>query len=260
MPVSAPRTWRDDLDEGEGSAPAWSGANRERPVRPRRRGRRPRGGWLVLPPLLLQSLLAAAALALILGAASLPPPYGPAVRHAVSRALAADLDLERAVAWARERRLGERTARLVSGILRPEPEEAAISWVWPVEGTVTGRFGWRTGGDGQPEFHEGIDIAAPEGTPVVAAAPGAVRRVGQHPELGLFVEIEHGGGWVSRYAHLSAASVQPGDRVLQGQVVGRVGSEGDASGPHLHFELRVRQGDAERAVDPEPKLQRAQGP
>lgn len=116
-------------------------------------------------------------------------------------------------------------------------------WVWPVRGTVTGIYGEpRAGG----RRHAGIDIAAPTGTPVVSASAGAVRFVGWQTGFGNTIEVDHGNGLVTLYAHLERTIATRGLRVGAGDVIGRVGSTGRSTGPHLHLEVR-RDG---RAVDP----------
>ena len=92
---------------------------------------------------------------------------------------------------------------------------------------------------GQSAFHEGIDFAADVGTPIVAAASGKVIFAGEHPQYGKMVEIDHGNGLVTRYAHASQLNVREGDLVLRGQRVATVGSTGRSTGPHLHFEVRL---------------------
>jgi len=98
----------------------------------------------------------------------------------------------------------------------------------------------------RPRPHEGIDIAAPEGAPILAAAAGWVRQVGWSGEYGLLVEIDHGYGIVTRYAHASRIVVRKGQRVARGQKIGAVGATGLAAGPHLHYEVLVHG----RAVNP----------
>ncbi|HSJ24186.1 MAG TPA: M23 family metallopeptidase [Longimicrobiales bacterium] len=85
--------------------------------------------------------------------------------------------------------------------------------------------------------HEGIDIVAPTGTPVVATAHGRVNSVGHRGEYGLMIEIDHGYGLVTRYAHLSRTSVKVGEMVARGDTIGNVGQSGLATGPHLHYEV-----------------------
>lgn len=100
-------------------------------------------------------------------------------------------------------------------------------------------------------MHEGVDIANARGTTVDATARGRVLQVGRDRGYGLMVEIDHGHGWTSRYAHLSRATVVAGDVVGAGTMIGKMGRSGAATGVHLHYELR-RYGVA---VDPQPLLQ-----
>lgn len=111
---------------------------------------------------------------------------------------------------------------------------------WPVLGRITSGFGWRIHPiSGVRHFHEGLDIAAPIGTPVRAVASGKVTFVGYVSGYGRMVTIDHGNGLVTRYAHLSRASVSRGQSVVAGQVIGCVGDSGYATGPHVHFEVRL---------------------
>lgn len=98
----------------------------------------------------------------------------------------------------------------------------------------------------RPALHAGIDYPAPTGTTVAAAASGKILRAGRRGGYGLMVEIDHGGGYVTRYAHLSAIDVQGGQSVAAGEPIGRVGSTGRSTGPHLHYEVH-RNG---KAADP----------
>ena len=91
----------------------------------------------------------------------------------------------------------------------------------------------------KPRPHAGIDIVAPHGTPVVASARGRVSTVTTHAEYGLLIEIDHGHGVMTRYAHLGGASVAVGHNVERGQNIGAVGASGLAIGPHLHYEVLV---------------------
>jgi murein DD-endopeptidase MepM/ murein hydrolase activator NlpD len=109
---------------------------------------------------------------------------------------------------------------------------------WPVRGWVTSRYGWRTGPhSGARRLHTGIDIAAPRGTPIVAAADGHVVFAGYHSAYGNLVVVDHGYGITTKHAHTSRILVAVGDRVLRGDVIARVGNTGRSTGPHLHFEL-----------------------
>jgi murein DD-endopeptidase MepM/ murein hydrolase activator NlpD len=105
--------------------------------------------------------------------------------------------------------------------------------IWPVNGVVTSGFGWRWG-----RMHEGIDVGAPSGTPIRAAAAGTVIFAGWMGGYGNLVVIDHGNGLATAYGHQSAIHVGGGS-VSQGTVIGAVGSTGNSTGPHLHFEVRV---------------------
>ena len=115
-------------------------------------------------------------------------------------------------------------------------------------GRVSSSYGWRSDPiKGRAKFHGGIDLAARYGTEVPAAAGGTVVTADEQGSYGLTVVIRHPNGFESRYAHLSSLDVREGDTVAQGQQVGRVGSTGRSTGPHLHFEVT----QAGRRVDPE---------
>jgi murein DD-endopeptidase MepM/ murein hydrolase activator NlpD len=110
---------------------------------------------------------------------------------------------------------------------------SARGLIWPVNGPITSGFGWRWG-----RMHEGIDIGVPCGTPIHAAAAGTVIYSGWMDGYGNFVVIDHGNGLATAYGHQSAIYVSGGS-VSQGQVIGAVGSTGNSTGCHLHFEVRV---------------------
>jgi murein DD-endopeptidase MepM/ murein hydrolase activator NlpD len=121
---------------------------------------------------------------------------------------------------------------------RTDPPQPAVSSL-PVKGVVSSAYGTRLDPiTGTPRFHQGIDIAAPAGTPVMAVAPGKITFSGRRPGYGNVVEIDHGDGTTTRYAHNSTNLVSPGQEVQAGQAIALVGSTGRASGHHLHFELR----------------------
>lgn len=102
-------------------------------------------------------------------------------------------------------------------------------------------FGWRLDPfSGRSAFHEGIDFAAPAGTPIVAAAGGVVIASEYHHQFGNMLEIDHGNDIVSRYAHTSKLLVKVGDIVKRGQHVANIGSTGRSTGAHLHFEVLVK--------------------
>jgi len=110
----------------------------------------------------------------------------------------------------------------------------------PVRGFLSSRFGYRRDPfTGQRRFHEGLDIVAPVGMPIVAPADGRVKRVKWESGFGLVLEIDHGYGIVTRYAHTSRVLVRPGQVVKRGQVIAYVGNTGRSTGPHLHYEVRI---------------------
>jgi murein DD-endopeptidase MepM/ murein hydrolase activator NlpD len=122
----------------------------------------------------------------------------------------------------------------------PEPEQALptvpprdAQFRWPVRGVLYSRFGVRQG-----QRHDGIDIAAPEGTIVGAAAAGTVVYTGRQSGYGAIVILKHDSGLITLYAHNSAVLVKEGERVAAGAPVARVGQSGRTTGPHLHFEVR----------------------
>lgn len=120
---------------------------------------------------------------------------------------------------------------------------------------ISSGFGFRanpfTGGGG--EFHPGLDFRGPHGAPIYAAAQGTVSFVGWRSGYGNCVEIDHGNGLVTRYAHMSGFRTQQGKPVNAGEVIGLIGSTGRSTGPHLHFEVRIN----DRPVNPRPFLEAA---
>lgn len=120
---------------------------------------------------------------------------------------------------------------------------------------ISSGFGFRpnpfTGGGG--EFHPGLDFKGPHGAPIYAAALGTVSFVGQRSGYGNVVEIDHGNGLVTRYAHMSGFTTVTGKQVQPGQQIGKIGSTGRSTGPHLHFEVRA----GDRAINPRPFLEAA---
>jgi murein DD-endopeptidase MepM/ murein hydrolase activator NlpD len=120
--------------------------------------------------------------------------------------------------------------------------------IWPVEGKLEGGFGGRRnpfGGSGW-EFHTGQDIEAPMGAEVIAGASGRVSFSGWMNGYGQLVIVDHGGGLTTRYGHLSHIDVEVGQQLSRGQLVGKVGSTGRSTGPHLHYEVRIN----DQAVNP----------
>jgi murein DD-endopeptidase MepM/ murein hydrolase activator NlpD len=131
------------------------------------------------------------------------------------------------------------TARIQAAQARSSSSQSSrppssAGFIWPTSGTLTSGFGWRWG-----RMHEGIDIAAPTGTPISAAASGTVIHAGWMGGYGNLVVIDHGNGLATAYGHQSSIAVASGTYVSQGQTIGYVGSTGHSTGPHLHFEVRV---------------------
>jgi murein DD-endopeptidase MepM/ murein hydrolase activator NlpD len=115
--------------------------------------------------------------------------------------------------------------------------------LWPVMGRITSSFGEREDpvkGNGEGEFHKGLDISAPNGTPVHVTADGVVKLVGMVNGYGREVIVDHGHGVETCYAHMSAFSAFVGQTVIRGQVIGYVGHSGRVTGPNLHYEVRIR--------------------
>lgn len=130
-----------------------------------------------------------------------------------------------------------------AGPALPAPAAPAL----PGDGPLTSGFGLRADPfTGKQAMHRGIDLAAPEGSPVRAALPGVVRSAGERGGYGLAVEVEHEGGFTTLYAHASELLVKEGDRVAPGQAIARVGRTGRSTGAHLHLEVRKNS----QAVDP----------
>ncbi len=119
------------------------------------------------------------------------------------------------------------------GELSAGPSRDSTPLAWPLRGVLYGRYGVRAG-----RRHDGIDIAAPEGSSVLAAAAGTVIYAGEQAGYGAIVILRHDAGLVTLYAHNSKLLVDEGRRVRRGEPIARVGQTGRTSGPHLHFEVR----------------------
>ena len=132
----------------------------------------------------------------------------------------------------------EEDMRAYEAVLR---ERGYTPTVWPVNGTLEAGFGGRRNPFGGPgwEFHSGQDIEAEWGTPVVAGASGRVSFVGWQNGYGQLVVVDHGGGLTTRYGHLSHIDVELNQTVSRGELLGKVGSTGRSTGPHLHYEVRI---------------------
>ena len=132
----------------------------------------------------------------------------------------------------------------VRSVVNPTAETPNI---WPVAGPISSYYGYRTspGGIGST-FHEGVDIAGDYGTPISATAAGTVTQAGWVGGYGYLVEVKHADGIVTRYGHNSAVLVYEGQHVDQGSMIALMGSTGNSTGPHCHYEVRIHG----EAVDP----------
>lgn len=132
----------------------------------------------------------------------------------------------------------------VSSVVNPTAETPNI---WPVAGPISSYYGYRTSpGDIGSTFHEGVDIAGDYGTPISATAAGTVTQAGWVGGYGYLVEVKHADGIVTRYGHNSAVLVYEGQHVDQGSMIALMGSTGNSTGPHCHYEVRIHG----EAVDP----------
>ena len=137
------------------------------------------------------------------------------------------------------RRASERRASGLAG--EPVPSGGGGAMGWPASGPITSPFGYRADpyGSGASDFHPGIDIGAPYGSTITAAADGTVIFAGWYGGYGNAVIIDHGGGVSSLYGHCSQLLVSEHQSVQRGQAIAAVGSTGHSTGPHVHFEVRV---------------------
>jgi murein DD-endopeptidase MepM/ murein hydrolase activator NlpD len=118
---------------------------------------------------------------------------------------------------------------------------ASTPSIWPVRGYLSAGFGNRIDPfTGQRDFHSGIDISTPIGTRVFAPADGVILSTAASGAYGNSIIVDHGYGVVTRYGHLDAYAVRPGQRVRRGDLIGFVGNTGRSTGPHLHYEVWVR--------------------
>jgi len=127
-------------------------------------------------------------------------------------------------------------------VFDPEIEASSVTIpsLWPVRGEITGGFGERMDPlSGEDAFHSGVDISAPRGTEVEAAADGVVISADRESGYGKEIVLDHGGGITTRYGHLSQIYVVLGQEVRRGQIIGAVGTTGKTTGPHLHYEVRI---------------------
>jgi len=126
--------------------------------------------------------------------------------------------------------------------LRSNQETLAnIPSIWPITGFITSKFGARASpfNGKSKEFHRGLDISNRQGTPIVTTAGGTISFSGWDGSYGKSVEIRHGSGIITKYAHMQKIVVKKGQWVKRGEIIGNVGNTGRSSGPHLHYEVRV---------------------
>lgn len=195
------------------------------------------------------------------------PPYWPLVERAARYAATADYsyaEIVDAILGIKDislpRSLPEARSLVVRWWTGRGPAEEAGGPEWnlmpPAAGPISSSFGWRT----HPvykdlRYHTGVDIAAPEGTDVVAAREGKVAAVGEDEIWGINILLQHEGDQTTFYAHLSQALAARDQQVRRGEVIGKVGRTGKVVDAHLHFELRQKG----EPVDPEPLIRAAGG-
>jgi murein DD-endopeptidase MepM/ murein hydrolase activator NlpD len=138
-------------------------------------------------------------------------------------------------------------ASLLDARAQAPVRRGGVPSIWPVSGRVTSDFGWRSSPAGRgSRHHPGMDIGAPRGSRVEAAAAGRVSFAGGSRGYGRMVVVDHGGDLKTVYAHLATVFAREGQTVRQGDLLGTVGMTGNTTGPHLHYEVRFRG----EAVDP----------
>lgn len=161
-------------------------------------------------------------------AAAAPAAKAPAAGKPTTLRATASTRASRRAALAAARRMPEYIVLAV-----PDFEEPIPPFVWPAEGSVSSNFGWRRLG-----WHGGVDIVAPPGAPITAAAGGLVIASGVEGRYGRVVKIAHENGFVSVYAHNTENVVELGQWVMPGQLIATVGRTGRATAEHVHFEIR----------------------
>jgi murein DD-endopeptidase MepM/ murein hydrolase activator NlpD len=134
--------------------------------------------------------------------------------------------------------LESRLRNVEKDVERQEALAAATPSIWPAHGWLTGTFGGRSDPfTGEPGFHQGLDISTEKGQPVYATADGKVEAASYTGDYGNLIVLRHDFGLATRYGHLSAFNVKPGETVHRGDVIGFVGSTGRSTGAHLHYEI-----------------------
>jgi murein DD-endopeptidase MepM/ murein hydrolase activator NlpD len=140
-------------------------------------------------------------------------------------------------AWQREQNLKE----LHDFLQSQKSVLLSIPYLWPVLGRISSGFGEnRSSASAGARVHKGVDISATSGTPIVAPADGIVTFAGRESEYGRLVTIDHGNGFSTAYGHLQEILIQAGEKIKKGQPLGTVGTSGNTTGPHLHYEVRIQ--------------------
>jgi murein DD-endopeptidase MepM/ murein hydrolase activator NlpD len=174
-----------------------------------------------------------------------PPPQGgpeeAAARDYTIKEIASELGSVVSLLKDRKRKL-EILEEAISG---KDLTAKSVPSGWPIRtGYITSNYGMRIHPiRHRAMFHQGVDFAAPQGSPVVAVADGVVTFSGRRSGYGNLIEISHANGYATRYGHNSVNGVSEGQPIRKGQVIGAVGATGTATGPHVHFEVR-RNGEA----------------
>jgi murein DD-endopeptidase MepM/ murein hydrolase activator NlpD len=226
---------------------------------PRLRTRRSRQGRLIVRVaaavwesswLVRQALVALALFLAVFGMLRAPLPALAGLQSSVQYYLTTDFDFRGATQYVTSANLKE---KLVAGwSIFPElwdrltgrdpsqPSPADASFLLPVTGTIASTYGYRPDSvTGEVSFHTGIDIMAAEGTPIVAALDGIVLSVEESATYGKVIQIDHGQGVITLYAHAKEITAKTGDPVKQGDPIGTVGKTGNATAPHCHFEIII---------------------
>lgn len=154
--------------------------------------------------------------------------------------------------------LDSRFQRLGMSLARMDALERSLAGIPQVQPAnmelISSGFGYRSDPfNGSAAFHAGLDFKGPVGTPIYAAATGKIKFAGRRAGYGISIDVDHGNGLLTRYAHMSRLNASLGQKVEAGSVIGAIGSTGRSTGPHLHFEVRIN----DRPVNPRPFLEKS---
>ena len=194
-----------------------------------------------LPGWVKQAIACCFILSVLLGASKAPGGLATDMVSFARGAVQEDLSLDDVKAWAAKlpEGMGKLTALDIKGFWSRPASTDPTELAWPASGEVTSHYGWRANSEtGGLSAHQGIDIDAPVGTKVASVLDGVVVSVRQSPTYGLVIEIEHGGGFSTVYGHLDTSLVESEQTVKRGESIATVGKSGNATGAHLHFEIR----------------------